>query len=133
MFMYNTMSQNILILSTNFNKISEISIVLCDVHEGTTCRELMTQKLLRRHKRDSKDYDPLSGNRLLHTLTSSRNYSLRIDLGDFEGNTAYASYSHFEVGSEADGFRLTVDGYSGTAGWCLYQHLQKAPINMCPH
>ena len=35
---------------------------------------------------------------------------------DFEGNTSYALYSQFAVGSEEDGFRLTAGGYSGTAG-----------------
>ncbi len=58
----------------------------------------------------------LPGNRLLHNLTSSRNYSLRVDMEDFEGNTSYAVYSQFTVGSEDDGFRLTAGGYSGTAG-----------------
>ncbi len=59
------------------------------------------------------------GNRLLHNLTFSRNYSLRVDLEDFENNTAFALYDVFVVNSEADGFRLTVGGYSGTAGWCF--------------
>ena len=58
-----------------------------------------------------------SGNRLLHNLTSgTRNYSLRIDMEDFEGETRFALYSQFAVASEEDGFRLTVGGYSGTAG-----------------
>ncbi len=56
---------------------------------------------------------------MLHILTSAKNYSLRIDMEDFEGNTRYASYSHFAVGSEDDGFRLTLSGYNGTAGSCI--------------
>lgn len=55
---------------------------------------------------------------MLHALTSSRDYTLRIDLEDFESNRAYAVYTLFEVGSECDGFRLTVGSYSGTAGSC---------------
>ncbi len=31
----------------------------------------------------------ISGNRLLHNLTSARNYSLRVELDDFEGETRY--------------------------------------------
>ncbi len=58
----------------------------------------------------------ISGNRLLHSLTSSRDYTLRIDLEDFEGHRAFAVYTNFAVGSEADGFRLTVGGYRGNAG-----------------
>ncbi len=78
-------------------------------------------------------YCPVSGNGLLHTLTSSRNYRLRVDLEDFDGNTAYASYRRFAVGSAVDGFKLTVGGYSGTAGWCPQQHLVDRPLNMWSH
>lgn len=41
---------------------------------------------------------------------------LRVDLEDWDGNTAFAKYSTFRVAPEEDLFRLTVDGYSGTAG-----------------
>ena len=58
----------------------------------------------------------VSGNRLLHNLTSSRNCSLRIDMEDFEGEARFALYTEFKVGSEEDGFRLTAGGYSGNAG-----------------
>ena len=58
----------------------------------------------------------LSGNRKLHTLTSSRAYILRVDLEDFENETRFAVYGLFSVGSEDDGFRITVGGYSGNAG-----------------
>ncbi len=50
----------------------------------------------------------ISGDELLHALTSAKEYSLRIDMDDFEGNTAYALYNNFIVGPEADGFRLSV-------------------------
>ncbi len=58
----------------------------------------------------------LSGNCLLHSLTASRHYSLRIDLEDFQGRTKFALYEQFAVNSSEDGFRLTLGGYSGTAG-----------------
>ena len=35
---------------------------------------------------------------------------------DFAGNTKYDMYTTFAVGCEEGGFRLTVGGYSGTAG-----------------
>ncbi|XP_078486487.1 angiopoietin-2-like [Ciona intestinalis] len=41
---------------------------------------------------------------------------LRIDLEDTSGVKAYARYERFSVGTEADGYRLSVSGYSGTAG-----------------
>lgn len=44
------------------------------------------------------------------------NNELRVELEDWEGNTAYAKYSTFRVASGVKHFRLTVDGYSGTAG-----------------
>ena len=56
------------------------------------------------------------GNANIHTITTARPYKLHFDLEDWEGDTVYAEYSTFSVASEADGFRLSVSGYSGTAG-----------------
>ncbi len=61
----------------------------------------------------------ISGNRLLHNLTSCRTNSLRVDMRDFDNKMAFAMYDNFVVNSEDDGFRLTVGGYSGTACWCV--------------
>ena len=49
-------------------------------------------------------------------LTEGRQYELRVNLADFEGGRRHATYSRFGVGPEADGYRLTVAGYSGNAG-----------------
>jgi hypothetical protein len=40
-----------------------------------------------------------------------RNYELRIDLEDFNGNKAYAKYSTFYVGGAATKYKLHVGGY----------------------
>eukprot|EP00058_Branchiostoma_floridae_P008183 XP_002593671.1 hypothetical protein BRAFLDRAFT_108085 [Branchiostoma floridae] len=56
------------------------------------------------------------GNDNLHRLAAQDVYELRVDLEDFEGNTAYAKYNIFRVEDEVHKYRLTVDGYSGTAG-----------------
>nr|KAG5701917.1 hypothetical protein BaRGS_014982 [Batillaria attramentaria] len=50
-------------------------------------------------------------------MTSSGNWTLRIDLGDWEGNTAYATYTGFYITSCADNYRLMFDkgSYSGDA------------------
>ena len=57
------------------------------------------------------------GNDMLHLLTSNSRQRLRVDLADFEGNTAYAEYDNFEVESEQEKYRLISLGeYSGTAG-----------------
>ena len=60
------------------------------------------------------------GLELLHRLTSSLQYELRVDLADWSGQTAYAKYSTFSIANASDGYRLTVGGYSGTAGDSMY-------------
>ena len=57
-----------------------------------------------------------AGNRNLAQLTADTPHELRVDMRALNGSTAYAQYSNFSVGTEADNFRLTVGGYSGTAG-----------------
>uniref|UniRef100_A0A3P8WPR9 Fibrinogen C-terminal domain-containing protein n=1 Tax=Cynoglossus semilaevis TaxID=244447 RepID=A0A3P8WPR9_CYNSE len=59
----------------------------------------------------------------LHNLTSAARMSLRVDLrvGD---QRAYAEYSKFEVSRRF--YRLTVGGYSGTAGDSLSYHNNRA-------
>jgi ficolin len=56
------------------------------------------------------------GNRLIHDITTSDQYTLRIDMEDFDGNKAYAQYDSFSIGSVAEQYQLHVDTYSGTAG-----------------
>ena len=51
----------------------------------------------------------------IHRLTKEGSNTLRVDLGDFEGNTAYANYSTFNVSDGSTEYILTVGGYSGTA------------------
>ena len=54
----------------------------------------------------------------IHRLTQ-KGPNNRVDLGDFDGNTAYAQYSTFSVGDSTTEYTLTVGGYSGTAGDAL--------------
>jgi len=62
-----------------------------------------------------------TGNDNIHELTSAKNYTLRVDLADFEGNSRYAEYSNFNVASAADKYRLTSLGtYSGNAGTTIF-------------
>ena len=49
----------------------------------------------------------------IHHLTSSGKYKLRVDLEDFAGNTVYAEYGLFAVGSEGTKYQLTIGSYSG--------------------
>ena len=58
----------------------------------------------------------------IHRLTKEGSNTLRVDLGDFEGNTSYANYSTFSVSDGSTEYILTVGGYSGTAGDSLDHH-----------
>nr|KAG5701915.1 hypothetical protein BaRGS_014980 [Batillaria attramentaria] len=66
----------------------------------------------------------MDGLETLHSLTSSGNWTLRIDLGDWEGNTAYATYTGFYITNSTDNYRLMFDdgSYSGDAGDDLSVH-----------
>ncbi|XP_063059786.1 microfibril-associated glycoprotein 4-like [Engraulis encrasicolus] len=59
----------------------------------------------------------------LYQLTSRKRYQLRVDMEDFEGGFVYALYSTFYVGSEEEGYKLTVGGFTDKgAGDSLSQH-----------
>ena len=50
-------------------------------------------------------------------LTSQSRQVLRVELADWEGNTAYAEYDNFVVGNEGTKYKLFYLGkYSGDAG-----------------
>ncbi|KAK5642803.1 hypothetical protein RI129_008970 [Pyrocoelia pectoralis] len=75
--------------------------------------------------RDWNDYkngfgDPAKefwlGNENIYMLTNNEEYILRVELEDFEGNKRYAQYSHFKIHSEAEYYKLELDGYEGNAG-----------------
>lgn len=56
------------------------------------------------------------GNEVLYLLTSQGQYSMRVDLKDWEGNSTYSQYDRFKLASEKQHYRLYLRGYSGTAG-----------------
>ncbi|KAM6895875.1 fibrinogen-like 2a [Xenentodon cancila] len=56
------------------------------------------------------------GNDHIHLLTKAKDMILRIELEDFEGVREYAKYDQFYVANEYLRYRLSVSGYSGTAG-----------------
>uniref|UniRef100_A0A2K5HTX1 Microfibril-associated glycoprotein 4 n=1 Tax=Colobus angolensis palliatus TaxID=336983 RepID=A0A2K5HTX1_COLAP len=64
----------------------------------------------------------------MHLLTLKQKYELRVDLEDFENNTAYAKYADFSispnaVSAEEDGYTLYVAGFEdGGAGDSLSYH-----------
>lgn len=56
------------------------------------------------------------GNENIYRLTTYMNYSLRVDLWDWEDNHVYALYDYFHVDSEKEFYRLKIEGFSGNAG-----------------
>nr|XP_046242376.1 fibrinogen C domain-containing protein 1-like [Scatophagus argus] len=63
----------------------------------------------------------------IYSLTRTGGHELRIDMADFDNATAFARYADFSVGRdsvnpEEDGYPLSVDQYSGTAGDSLLKH-----------
>ncbi|XP_003802686.1 angiopoietin-4 [Otolemur garnettii] len=92
------------------------------------CHSMLTQRRVKGSvdvQREEKDIrkgfgDPAGehwlGNEVVHQLTSGAAYSLRVELQDWEGHEAYAQYEHFQLGSEGQLYRLSLSGYSGSAG-----------------
>ncbi|XP_042335410.1 fibrinogen C domain-containing protein 1 [Sceloporus undulatus] len=67
------------------------------------------------------------GLKRIHALTTQASYELRIDLEDFDNETAYAHYGTFSVGlfsvdPEEDGYPILIADYSGTAGDSFLKH-----------
>ncbi|XP_059168489.1 ficolin-2-like [Physella acuta] len=61
------------------------------------------------------------GNENLYLFSSVRQTQLRVDL-IFNGTKYFAKYSSFNISSEADGYRLYVNGYTGNATDSLADH-----------
>ncbi|KAF2897280.1 hypothetical protein ILUMI_08896 [Ignelater luminosus] len=55
------------------------------------------------------------GNDFIHKLSYEQNLILRIELEDFDENTAWAEYNQFKVGPESENYRLTIGEYQGNA------------------
>ncbi|XP_018604753.2 angiopoietin-2a [Scleropages formosus] len=56
------------------------------------------------------------GNEFVSRLTIQQPYILRIQLKDWEGNSAFSQYDEFSLNTEAQNYRIHLKGYSGTAG-----------------
>lgn len=61
------------------------------------------------------------GNEKIYRL-SSMNQQLLVEIEDFNGEKAHASYKEFSIHSETEKYKLLVDGYSGTAKDSLSNH-----------
>ena len=56
----------------------------------------------------------------IHRLTYSAVQILRVDLEDFENNTAFAQYTTFTVANVTDKYQLLMSGYSGYASDSIF-------------
>ncbi|TSN48498.1 Angiopoietin-2 [Bagarius yarrelli] len=56
------------------------------------------------------------GNEYISKLTNKQQYMLRIELTDWDGNTAFSQYDEFSLSSEEQKYRINLKGYSGSAG-----------------
>ncbi|XP_071803258.1 microfibril-associated glycoprotein 4-like [Asterias amurensis] len=63
------------------------------------------------------------GNEHLHHITMQADYLLRVDLEDFNGKKAWATYVDFRVGTETQNYRLHIGNFTGgKAGDSLSAH-----------
>ncbi|XP_064204472.1 angiopoietin-1 [Anguilla rostrata] len=56
------------------------------------------------------------GNEFIYLLTSQRQYSLRVELTDWDGQQAFSHYDRFHIGNEKHNYRMFLKTHSGTAG-----------------
>jgi len=56
------------------------------------------------------------GNDNIHQLTNQDDYTLRIEMTDFDGREHYAEYDHFRILDEAHDYTMHVHGFHGNAG-----------------
>lgn len=61
-------------------------------------------------------YIPLTGLKHINKFSAAGWSVMRVEMEDIVGYYGYAQYSTFHVGDASSGYRLTVSGYSGTAG-----------------
>ncbi|XP_013788709.2 angiopoietin-related protein 7-like [Limulus polyphemus] len=66
------------------------------------------------------------GNELIHQITTSDNYTLRLDMWDTYGHYTFAEYDLFYVENETDNYRLMIGGYHGNATDAMENHNRMA-------
>ncbi|XP_070579358.1 microfibril-associated glycoprotein 4-like [Ptychodera flava] len=62
------------------------------------------------------------GNEKIFYLLRRGRYKLRVEIQDWENNTAYAEYDFFQIGNEDSKYTLLIGEYSGTAGDSMIYH-----------
>ncbi|XP_061187507.1 ficolin-2-like [Saccostrea echinata] len=62
------------------------------------------------------------GNVNLFKILRYGRYEMRMDMGDFEGESRYIKYSHISLGDEDTMFTIHLSGYSGNIRDCFTQN-----------
>ncbi|XP_061166600.1 uncharacterized protein LOC133175501 [Saccostrea echinata] len=117
-----------------------LTLAVCDMHTDNGGWTIFQRRVgsVVNFNRNWNDYKEGFGNlgasywwgteRLYNVTHNRTNLVLRIDMMDWDNNTAYAEYDNFSIGSESEQFKLTVGGYRGTAGdalnfyWKVFSH-----------
>ena len=63
------------------------------------------------------------GNEKINRITVQGKYEIRVDLADFNGSVAYATYDHFCLGDANNKYNLILGSYSGNAGELYFMSL----------
>ncbi|ELT90199.1 hypothetical protein CAPTEDRAFT_205656 [Capitella teleta] len=58
----------------------------------------------------------------IHQLTKNKDYTLRVEVQDWQNKWRVAEYDNFRIESESDSYKLHVTGYHGDAGDSLAFH-----------
>ncbi|KAJ8035741.1 Fibrinogen-like protein A [Holothuria leucospilota] len=62
------------------------------------------------------DHELWLGNAKLHEVTNQKNYTLRIDIINANGDLLLMNYDHFRVDSESTNYRLALGSFTGNTG-----------------
>ena len=62
----------------------------------------------------------ITGLENIHALTSIPNYEVKFVMTNFDKVTKHAMYSSFHIADASAKYRLTIYGYSGTAGRAMF-------------
>ncbi len=69
------------------------------------------------------------GLKKMHKITQQRQYTLRVELTDWEDIVRHAEYSLFSIGDETSKYAIMLKGYSGTLPDALTANSQGTPFS----
>ena len=73
------------------------------------------------------------GNEKIHKITSQHQYTLRVDIRDWDSAMRFAQYRYFQIGPESGNYKLGVKFYSGNAGDSLSNYHEGLEFSTFDH